>query len=51
VITQEFLGGKEKARGAASLEFKLNLAEIAGGLACAHGTVIYGQLDLATLAP
>ena len=29
MITQEFLGGKEKARGAASLELELNLAELA----------------------
>jgi hypothetical protein len=49
VITKEFLGGKEKAPGAAGLELELSLAELAGGLACAHGAVIYGQLDLAAL--
>ena len=49
VITQELLGGKEKALGGAGLELELSLAELAGGLVCAHGAIIYGQLDLAAL--
>src|SRR5215813_13332971 len=37
------------ALGAAGRELELSLAELTTGLACAHGAIIYGQLDVAAL--
>ena len=50
-ITEQFLGCKQKAFGAASLELKVSLAKLAAGRTCAHRAIVEKAVKGTTLHP